>query len=352
MDRDEGDGIAVVIVNYATSQLVLAGLPALEAELEPFAHAHVFIVDNASPGGDGDALASGLEASGPHPRVTLLRSEVNGGFAAGNNVAFAEIRRRGLRPEAILLLNPDAEPEPGALAQMLAVMRARPRAGFVGPRLVYPDGTSWAAAFHFPSMAGEVTKALGIGVLARMAPILIPETDVPTRADWITGSAALVRREAFEALGDMDDGYFLYYEEVDYMLQGARLGWESWHAPAARVRHVGGASTGVRKSTVREKRMPAYWFRSWARYFAKNHGPGYARLTALLTIAARWLGDVQRRLRGQRDDRPDRFLPDFAANVAFARLSPPPASPSPSPLAAATGAGASQRLSSASGDGF
>ncbi len=320
-------GVVVAIVNYGTSDLVLASLDALQAELSRFARARTFVVDNASPEGDGERLRAGIAArGGDGPEITFLPSPVNGGFAAGNNVAFAAIRKMGWVPEAILLLNPDAEVRPGAIEELLRVMRTTPRAGFVGPRVENTDGSSLIGAFNFPSMAGEIYGSLGIDMLARRARSTIPESDVPVRADWVTGTAVLIRWKTFEDLGDMDDGYFLYYEEVDYMLQGARAGWESWHAPDARVRHAAGASTGVQNRTVRKGRMPAYWFQAWARYFAKNHGPAHARTTAILRIGALWLGDLQRGLRGKGASRPEGYLRDFASKVAFARLSPPPAS--------------------------
>ncbi|WOI58414.1 glycosyltransferase family 2 protein [Palleronia sp. LCG004] len=327
MTYSAGGGIVVAIVSYGTSELVLQALPALQEELSHFPRARTFVVDNASPDNDGEALARGIAAmDGTGPEITFLPSPINGGFAAGNNVAFAAIRGMEWQPEAILLLNPDAEVRPGSIREMLRVMRETPEAGFVGPRVENPDGSSWIGAFNFPSMAGEIYGQLGLDILARRARSTIPDSDVPVRADWVTGTAVLIRHETFKDLGDMDDGYFLYYEEVDYMLQGARAGWQSWHAPDARVVHIAGAATGVQDRTVRKGRMPAYWFQAWARYFAKNHGAGYARATALGRIGAVWLGDLQRRLRGKGSPRPEGYLRDFAARVAFARLSPPPVS--------------------------
>ena len=318
--------VATVIVNYGTSNLVLAALPALLRELSPFSDTYIVIVDNNSPDGDGLRLKTGVEALGVGPSVEIVLSEVNGGFAAGVNLGFASIRRLEWVVDAVLLLNPDAELRPGALREMVRVMQDHPRAGFVGPRLRNPDGSTWTAAFHFPSLIREVAGNLGLGVLQRLYPIVASASDTPVRVDWVTGTAALIRGEAFRALGDMDDGYFLYYEEVDYMLQGRRLGWESWHAPAALVAHEAGASTRVKDGRVRSGRQPDYMFRSWARYFAKNHGAVYARVVAIATLLALAFGTLQRRLRGKAEQKPENFLADFATKVAFGRLSPPPCS--------------------------
>lgn len=323
-------GIAVVIVNYGASDLVLQSLPALMLELDALEAqnpnhdpARVFLVDNKSPDGDGDLLKQGVAAVGDD-RLIFVQSPVNGGFSAGNNVAFRAIRDMDWAPEAVLLFNPDAEMKPGALIALLEVLRETPQAGFVGPRLEDPDGSTWVGALNFPSLPGEVFNALGLNILARHFPSVIADSDVPVRADWIAGTAVLIRGEALRDLGDMDEDYFLYYEEVDYMLQGARRGWQSWHVPQALVSHIGGATTGVQNKTVRKGRMPAYWFQSWARYFAKNHGAGYARVTALGRLLGLILGDAQRKIRGRHDPRPRHYYWDILTKIVLARLSPPP----------------------------
>jgi GT2 family glycosyltransferase len=332
IDGIQGDAtaarVAVAIVSYGTSAMVTASMPKLMQELSHLAGHHVVIVDNDSPNGDGLRLEQGIAALDLGPAVEVVRSPVNGGFAAGNNIAFERFRQLPWQPDAILLLNPDAEMHPGALREMLRVMQVAPRAGFVGPRLENPDGSSWVAAFRFPTLTAEVVAGLAIGHIGPLHRFttVMPDTDTPTAVDWVTGTATLIRRAAWEALGDMDDGYFLYFEEVDYMLQGRRLGWESWHAPAALIGHVAGAATGVKDGRIARGRQPDYWFQSWARYFAKNHGAGYARSAAAAKLLAILLGTVQRRLRGKVDPRPDRFLRDFAGKVVFARLSPPPCS--------------------------
>lgn len=106
--------VAVSIVNYRTAEMVIASLPALLRELDAFAEAVVFVVDNDSPGDDADRLAEYVAARGLGTRIRLIRSPRNGGFAAGNNLAFAACRTLERPPDAVLLLNPDAEIRPGA----------------------------------------------------------------------------------------------------------------------------------------------------------------------------------------------------------------------------------------------
>ncbi|MEM7499605.1 MAG: HAD-IIIC family phosphatase [Pseudomonadota bacterium] len=324
------EGVAVAIVNYTTAPMVIASLPALLAEFErlPGSGHHAYIVDNASPGTDADDLAGAIAANGWEGQVTLIRSAVNGGFAAGNNLAFRAIRRHGaetgIAPEAVLLHNPDAAVRPRALTAMLELMRALPRAGFVGPRLANPDGSTWPGAFRFPSAGSELATALGIGTLLRRYPTVLEALEEPAQVDWVTGTATLIRGETFEALGDMDEGYFLYFEEIDYQQRGNRLGWEAWHLPSAIFEHEAGSATGITHGQAREGRTPAYRFEAWARYFARNHGPLGARGIALLRLIGMIAGTAQRRLRGKPSDFAPGFIQDFARHVLFARLSPPP----------------------------
>jgi len=319
--RLAGRRLAVVIVSYRTAAMVLAGLPALMAELAPCARRRVVVVDNASPDGDGDRLAAGLAAAGFGEDVALIRSPVNGGFSAGNNLGFAALRALDWTPEAVLLLNPDAEVLPGALAEMLAVMDAQPRAGIVGARLRNPDGSTWSAAFNFPGVFSEFAAATGLGFLERRRPILV-EHAAPARVDWASGAALMLRQEALAAIGDMDEGYFLYFEEIDHMLRARRMGWETWTAPAALIAHDPGGATGMVDSRPRSGPMPDYWFASWRRYFAKNHGAAHARVAAAAKTAGLLIGAAQRGLRGRPDPHPPGFLRDFIRKALLAPLEP------------------------------
>lgn len=334
MRQDPGAmSVAVAVVNYGTAEMVIEALPALRRELAAQPRRVVFVVDNASPGDDAVRLADHLATSGPEggpdPEIRLIASARNGGFAAGNNLAFEAIRALDWTPDAVLMLNPDAELRPGALREMLAVLAERPAAGFVGPRLENPDGSTWTAAFRFPSMMSEFAGATGVGALIRRFPVVLPESETPMRVDWVTGAAMLARWPAVEAVGGMDEGYFLYYEEIDFMCRAAQAGWESWHVPAARVLHAAGGATGILDGRPREGRMPDYWFASWRRYFARNHGAGYARAAAALKLLGMAIGAAQRGLRGRPYESASGFWGDFLRKGLLGAMTPPPRSEAP-----------------------
>lgn len=301
--------LAVVIVNYRSASLVTEALPVLARELEGFAAARVIIVDNASPGDDADVL--GAAAARFSNLAHVVRSPVNGGFAAGNNVGFAALCAEGFSFDAVLLLNPDAEPRPGALAAMARTLSAQPDAGVVGARLENPDGTTWSAAFPFPTAAREFAQATNLSTLRRIWPTVLPDMLAPARVDWVSGAAMMVRSDALDALGGMDEGYFLYYEEVDFMRRLATAGWTTWHAPDALVRHTPGSSTGIVGGQPRHGRMPGYWFVSWRRYFTCNHGLVYARFAAFAKFTGLLLRAAQMRLRGRDMGLAEGFIADF-----------------------------------------
>lgn len=316
--------VAVAIVNYGTAEQVIAGLPTLQRELAPLPRRAIFIVDNASPGDDAARLSAHLETGGagggPDPEVRLIASTHNGGFAAGNNLAFEAIREMDWTPDAVLMLNPDAELRPGALQAMLEVLADRQKAGFVGPRLERADGTTWSGAFHFPSAATEFARAVGIELLLRRWSVVMPDSAVPVRADWITGAGMLTRWRTIEDLDGMDEEYFLYYEEVDFMRRAAEKGWETWHAPEAIVLHDEGTSTGLTAGKPRVGPMPQYWFESWRRYFSRNYSQKYMIYCAILKLMGTYLYIFHRKARGLPVFLPPNFPADFLRNTVFLEI--------------------------------
>src|SRR5262249_30735157 len=149
-----------------------------------------------------------------------------------------------------------------------------PEVGIAGGRLEFPDGMPQTAAFRFPTLLGVFEDTIRIGTVSRaLAPWRIPPPprEWTHRTDWVDGASLMVRRDVFESVGLMDEGYFLYFEETDFCLRVQRAGWSIWHVPASRVVHLEGQSTGVTGADLAKKRRPQYWFDSRARYFRKNY---------------------------------------------------------------------------------
>jgi GT2 family glycosyltransferase len=137
----------------------------------------------------------------------------------------------------------------------------------------------------------------------------------------VSGASLLLRREVLDSVGLLDEGYFLYYEEVDLCRRAARAGWECWHEPASRVVHLGGQATGT-NPTDSVRRVPGYVLESRRRYFVKHHGVAYATVADLAWLA----GHLAWRLRMRLQRRPDRAAPgvlgDFLRHSVLARGGP------------------------------
>lgn len=270
--------VLVIIVNYRSAELTLDAVKALQPARDHLEGLRVHVVENDS--GDGQRLSTALAGEAYRDWVTLTLAPRNGGFAYGNNIAVRSTLGTAQAPDFYFLLNPDAQVKPGALEALVSFLEENPRAAAVGPKLENADGSEWNYAFRFPNVVAEFEKGLRLSVVSKLLKnylVARPMGDQPSRVDWLCGAALLIRREVFEKIGLMDEEYFLYYEETDFLLAAARAGFESWHFPGVQVRHLAGQSTGVTSAeNAGRRRLPAYWYESRRRFFMKNFGVGYA----------------------------------------------------------------------------
>ena len=293
--------LSVLIVTYNSTRLIDALLAGLAAQLEPL-DAEIVLVDNASHDGTADLVAW------RHPDVRLVRSPVNLGFAAGNNLAARHARGRML-----LLLNPDALPEPGAIARGLALMQQDGQVGLGGGRLLDPDGSTQPSARMFPRLAQEFIVLSGLAAkfprsrwFGRMDRTWADPAQ-PAAVDWVPGAFAFIPSELFAQLNGFDERFFLYYEEVDLCRRIQAAGYRIQYWPELRVSHIGGESARtVQGETVSRagSQLTLWRARSGLLYYRKNHGLAAAwavnRLErgwhALRGLRARWTGKVGKAL--------------------------------------------------------
>jgi hypothetical protein len=244
----------------------------------------------------------------------VLENPSNTGFGAGNNLVLRPALAEASPPDCFLLLNPDAYLEPGALPALVDFLASHPLVGLVGPRTGMRRGEAGATAFRFPGILNSLDEGLHFGPLTRLlarwqlAPS--PRTEAH-RTDWLSGGCVLVRREVLEEVGLFDEGYFLYFEEVDLSLRAARAGWESWYVPAALAVHEAGAATGASAGREVSRRMPRYWFESRRRYFLKNRGRVVCLLADLAWAGGNALWNLRRLLTRAPRREPLGFWSDF-----------------------------------------
>lgn len=296
--------VAIVIVNYRTAALTIDCLRSLADTLPDRDRPHTVVVDNLSGDDSVVQLESAVRRHAWGDWVHLIAMERNGGFAYGNNAGIRHLVSEHPSLNYVLLLNPDTVVRDGAVEKLVEFMDANDTVGIAGSRLEDPDTTPQRSAFRFPTFLSEFEQGMRLGLVSRLLDrwVVAPAvSETPCLTDWVAGASMIVRREVFETLGVLDDGYFMYYEEVDFCLRAKRAGWPCWYVPDSRVVHLVGQASGVTDTRRAAKRRPAYWFESRKRYFVRNHG----RLYAILADAAWLIGYGLWRLRRMIQRRPD-----------------------------------------------
>ena len=313
--------VLVVIVNFRTAELTVDSLRSLETDLGLLRNLSVIVTDNRSEDDSVEQIGQFIADQRLSSRVRLMPLERNGGFAYGNNCAIRSALESDSPPEFVLLLNPDTIVRPGAVKTMVEFMSGHPDVGIVGCRLEDPDGTPQRSAFRFPSMASEFERAMRLGIVSSVLSRWIvapPVVDADTRTDWVSGASMLVRGEVFESIGLLDEGFFMYYEELDFCERANNAGWECWYSPAGRVVHLVGQASGI---DVRRpmKRRPGYWFESRRRYFLRNRGRLYTAGCDFAFVVGCVLWKIRRFVQRKPETDPPRMLFDFIRHSVFCR---------------------------------
>lgn len=262
--------LAIVILNYRTPAYVTDCLQSLAAERDAGASFSAVVVDNASGDDSADRIEEAIRARGWSAWARVVRSPRNGGFSAGNNVGM-----HAVQAEAYLLLNSDTLVRSGAIDRLVREMREHPDAGLIGPGLEWPDGKRQNSAFNFPTPLTELLRVAGTGAfdrLLRRHVTAMPLAQVPPEVDWVSFAAVLIPRAVIEQVGPMDEGYFMYFEDIDYARRVRSTGWKVRYCPEARIVHLRGGSSPVKSLAAERKPLPAYWYAARARYFAKFYG--------------------------------------------------------------------------------
>ena len=230
--------LSVIIVNWNAAAYLPAALDSLLAAQGDWIM-EIVLVDNASSDG---SLALVRER---YPQVDIIANDVNRGFAAGNNQGMRRARGR-----YILLLNPDTELPPNALTDMIAFMETHPQVGAAGPRLQGAKGkVQGGAAGYDPSLTTIFNFATFLYRLfpRRFKGLWLPrslyESAEPIPVDWVSGACMLLRREALDAAGMMNERYFMYSEDVELCRRIRQAGFGVMCLPGVHVtHHIGGSS--------------------------------------------------------------------------------------------------------------
>jgi GT2 family glycosyltransferase len=214
--------VSAIVVSHGHADEVARLLPALAPQVD-----EVVVIANV-PGSVG-ALAESVRVL-ENPRPRSLAANVNRGTAATSG-------------EYVLNVNPDAIPEPGAVAELVRFADAHPRCGIAGPEIRWPDGSWQPSRRRFPTVRGTIVRRTPLRLLRPPYETQVEHYGLderptsPVEADWLLGALLLMRRTMLDELGGWDEGYRHYVEDIDLCYRAQRAGWERWYVPAAVVVH-------------------------------------------------------------------------------------------------------------------
>jgi N-acetylglucosaminyl-diphospho-decaprenol L-rhamnosyltransferase len=215
--------VSAVVISHGHASELEHSLPALAPQVD-----ELLVIAN---------IPGSLPAHLPE-KTRVLENDVPLSFAANANLGAAQTEH-----ELVLIANPDAVPDPGAVAILRDFMIARPRSGAAGPKMLYSDGTWQASRRSFPTVGATLVRRTPLRLLfpplrwQRRHYLLDERPDEPARADTMLGAFILLRRTMLDEIGGWDAGFRMYCEDIDLNYRAARAGWERWYVPAAVVRH-------------------------------------------------------------------------------------------------------------------
>jgi GT2 family glycosyltransferase len=253
--------LSIILVSWNTRDLLLRSLQSIH-DTKGGLDVEVIVVDNAS---SDDSVAQMRKC---FPSTTIIQNIENTGFSHANNQGISVASAPYL-----LLLNTDAFLHSGALAGMLTHMRGHPRAGVLGCKLLYEDGSLQRSCWAFPTVTTELWQTLFLDRLFPNSRVFGKYTmsywdmEDAREVDVVMGACMLLRREAIEAVGGFDTGFFMYSEEVDLCYRMKQAGWQVRYTPEAVVTHIWGGSS---RKVPRETFLRLYASR--VRFFRKHYG--------------------------------------------------------------------------------
>ncbi len=290
--------LSIIIVSWNVADLLRACLNSIYAYPSPL-DIETIVVDSASSDNSVEMVRAEF------PQVVLLPQRENIGYTCGNNIGLQTARGRHL-----LLLNPDTEIIGDALAQLVAYLDTHPDVGIVGPHTLNTDGSTQSTRRRFPTKALAFFESTWLeGLLPKSALAWYRVSEQPDTAtfdvDWVQGSALMARREVYATIGGLDEGYVMFYEELDWCKRAKDAGWRVVYMGSTQIIHHGGKSTdqvGARKHI--------YYNESRLRYFKKHHGALFAQALRVSLLAGyvwqsalesfKWLIGHKRQMRSTR----------------------------------------------------
>lgn len=270
---DRNRKVAVIMINFRTPGMTIDALRSIW-ESGDVDLVNAVVIDNDSQDGSIETIRGAITRFGWKEWCSAIESPSNDGFSAGNNLGI-----RSQSAEYYLLLNSDTLVRPNAISTLVQRLESEATIGMVSPRLEWPDGTAQVSCFRFIRPTSELIRAAATGPITRT----LRSADIPwdtdsqggheaCRPDWTSFACVLIRGEVIRRVGLMDDGFFMYFDDVDYCRLARRCGYVIDHCPDARVVHLRGGSSNVKRLQSKRQRRPRYYYAARSRYYAKHFG--------------------------------------------------------------------------------
>lgn len=222
--------LSVITVTHNHSAYIGCCLEALIPEIQKIG-GEAIVIDNCS-------VDSTVEIVSQYPQVKLYINQQRRGFSANNNYGMALAQGR-----YILLLNPDTEIFPGALERLIAFMDEYPKVGLCGAQLLFPDGSIQPSPRRFPTLGSTIVRRTPLRIFLKDSRfnqrhlMLDLDHSQPQSVDWLLGACLFIRREILETVGPLDEGFFLYVEDIDWAKRIHLGGWQVYYVPTAQIIH-------------------------------------------------------------------------------------------------------------------
>jgi GT2 family glycosyltransferase/nucleoside-diphosphate-sugar epimerase len=272
------ESISVIIVNFNAGPLLTACVRSVLASTLPV---EVIVSDNRS---DDSSIAGLRDAFPGESRLRIIENAGNLGFAKANNVAL-----KMAAGDYVLFLNPDCIIRPDTLQNMLNTLKAYPKAGMAGCLIRNPDGSEQAGCRR--SVPTPWRTFIRLSRLYHFAPYHpkfqsyvqtgLPLPEAPVAVEAISGAFMLVRRAAIDAVGLMDEGYFMHCEDLDWCMRFRQAGFDILFVPGVEILHVGGVCSASRPISVEY-----YKHRGMIRFYRKFFRTRYPAVLMWLVLAA------------------------------------------------------------------
>ncbi len=257
--------LSVIVVSWNVAKLLDRCLESLKQDLAGTGiQTEVFVIDNDSKDGSVEMVGAN------HPWAYLIANNENFGFAKANNQAL-----KLAKGDYILFLNPDTEIIPGAIKELLGFLDRYPQAGVVAPQLINSDGSIQRSCRAFPTFLAMLYELLG---LSKLFPdnqtfgsykMLDFDHNECRQVDQPEGACLLSRKEVFQKVGNLDEGFFMLFEEVDWCYRVKQAGWQIWFYPQAKViHHYGQSIKQVKTRMILSSHRGLYRF--WSKHYQKG----------------------------------------------------------------------------------